>query len=190
MQRTAIIAALGEKTRAIGKGGKLLWHIPEDMRRFKELTMGHPVIMGRKTWESIPEKFRPLPGRANIVVTRQAGYEATGAMVVYSLENARAAAARARGADEIFIVGGGELYREALPIADRLYLTLVGDDAEGDTLFPEYESEFILKNEERREGPPLFRFCIFERNTLFHIDPHAPCRAFNDARGGLRRIRP
>src|SRR3989344_8265108 len=100
----SLIAAIG-KNRELGKGGRLLWHIPEDMRRFKALTLGHPVIMGRKTWESLPQMFRPLPGRTNIVVTRQTGYEASGAIVADSLEAARAAAARAPGADEVFVIG-------------------------------------------------------------------------------------
>src|SRR3989344_734446 len=121
MASIAIIAALGEQTRALGKNNELLWHIPDDLKRFKELTLGHPVIMGRKTWESLPPKFRPLPGRTNIVVTRQAGYVAEGAVVADSLETARVGATRAPGADEMFVIGGGELYREALPFADRLY---------------------------------------------------------------------
>ena len=111
--RLNIIAAIG-KNRELGLHGKLLWHIPEDMRRFKEVTTGHPVIMGRKTWESLPQMYRPLPGRTNIVVTRQVGYKATGAIVADSLKAARIAAARAGGADEIFVIGGGELYRRGI----------------------------------------------------------------------------
>ena len=151
MQRTAIIAAMG-KNRELGLRGKLPWRIPDDMQRFKTLTMGNSVIMGRKTWESIPEKFRPLPGRTNIVITRQTNYEAKGAIVTDSLESARAAAARALGSDEIFVIGGGEIYREALPFTDRLYLTLVDDTTEADTFFPPYEDIFTKKiSEERRE---------------------------------------
>ncbi len=140
----SLIAAIG-KGRELGKNGKLLWHLPDDMRRFKELTTGHPVIMGRKTWESLPERFRPLPGRTNIVVTRQANYEAAGAVVVDSFENARVAAACAKGAGETFVIGGGELYATALPYASRLYLTLVDATAEADTFFPPYEDIFIKK---------------------------------------------
>jgi dihydrofolate reductase len=158
----SIIAAVG-KNRELGKGGKLLWHIPEDMRRFKALTMGHPVIMGRKTWESLPEKFRPLPGRTNIVVTRQVGYAAEGAIVADSFEAARAAAARAQGADEIFVIGGGELYATALPFADRLYLTLVDDMADADTFFPSYERDFTIIKDEAGEGESPYRFQILER---------------------------
>ena len=160
--RLNIIAAIG-KNRELGLHGKLLWHIPEDMRRFKEVTTGHPVIMGRKTWESLPERFRPLPGRTNIVVTRQAGYEAAGATVADSLETARAAAARAAGADEVFVIGGGELYAAALPYASRLYLTLVDDTAEADTFFPLYEQEFKIISNENGAGDPPHRFQILGR---------------------------
>lgn len=163
MRRIAIIAALSLKTRALGKGGRLLWYLPDDMRRFKELTMGHPVIMGRKTWESLPEKFRPLPGRTNIVVTRQTNYKANGATVVDSFENARAAAARAPGSDEIFVIGGGELYAAALPSANRLYLTLVDDDADADIFFPPYEQDFKIISNENATGDPPHHFLTLER---------------------------
>lgn len=150
----SIIVAMG-RTRAIGKDNALLWRIPDDLKRFKALTLGHPVIMGRKTWESLPERFRPLPGRTNIVVTRQDGYDAAGAVVAHSLEEARAAA-RAAGSDEIFIIGGAQLYAEALPTADRLYLTRVEDDTEGDAYFAAYEGEFTKKiSEEAREWEGL-----------------------------------
>lgn len=164
MHHIAIIAAIG-KNKELGKDGKLPWYIPEDMKRFKEITTGHPVIMGRKTWESIPEKFRPLRGRTNIVVTRQVGYEASGATVADSFETARAAAARAADANEIFVIGGGELYREALPFADRLYLTLVDDTVEADTFFPSYEDIFTKKlSEESRESNGLtYRWVEFTK---------------------------
>jgi dihydrofolate reductase len=143
--RISLIAAIGAGNRALGKDGQLLWQIPDDLKRFRELTSGHPVIMGRKTWESLPEKFRPLPGRLNFVVTRQTNYEAEGAEVYGSLQKAiEKASAAAGGADnaEIFIIGGGELYKEALPFADRLYLTLIDEEKEGDTFFPLYETVF------------------------------------------------
>ena len=171
MDRVAIIAAIG-KNRELGLRGKLLWHIPEDMRRFKELTIGHPVIMGRKTWESLPEKFRPLPGRANIVVTRQANYRAAGAIVADSLEVARAAAASASelpkgssapGASEIFVIGGGELYREVLPLANRLYLTLVETTSPADTFFPDYAQDFKIISNEQGAGEPPHRFLTLDR---------------------------
>jgi len=119
--------------------------------------------MGRKTWESLPKKFRPLPGRTNIVVTRQKNYKAEGAMIINSFEAARAAAARVDGADEVFIIGGGELYREALPYADRLYLTLVNGTAEADIFSPLYEPEFKIILDEADAGEPPHRFLTLER---------------------------
>ena len=162
--RLSIVVALG-KSRIIGKDNALLWHIPDDLKRFKALTFGHPVIMGRKTWESLPERFRPLPGRTNIVVTRQGDYDAAGAVAVHSLDEARAAAARAEGAADVFIIGGAQLYSEALPFADRLYLTLIDDTKEGDAYFPEYENEFTKKaSEESYEWQGLrYRWLDLER---------------------------
>ena len=161
--RISAIAAIGNTTRALGKGGGLLWHIPEDMKRFKELTSGRPVIMGRKTWESIPLKFRPLPGRKNIVITRNADFEADGATVSSSIEDAIAKAEQANP-EEIFIIGGAEIYRQALPLADRLYLTLVESDDPGDAFFPEYPE--FKKEIERKEGSSgnlKFSFVTLER---------------------------
>lgn len=164
MARLSIIAAMGNG-RVIGKDNTLLWHIPDDLKRFKALTLGHPVIMGRKTWESLPEKFRPLAGRSNIIVTRQGAYEAAGAMAIHSIEEARAAAARAPGAEEIFVIGGAQLYAEALPFADRLCLTLIDDDRNGDAYFPEYEQQFTKKlSEELHEWNELkYRWIDLER---------------------------
>ena len=165
MPRIAIIAALGANSRAIGRENGLLWHIPEDMKRFKALTTGHPVIMGRKTWESLPEKFRPLPARANIVVTRDLAYEARGASIAGSLEEAIAKAKKEEGAVEIFVIGGGQLYAEALPIADRLYLTLVEDDKEGDVFFPPYADIFtkVIAEESHESGAFRYRWVELER---------------------------
>ena len=160
--RISLIAAVG-RNRELGRAGELLWHIPEDMRRFKALTTGHPVIMGRKTWESLSEKYRPLPGRTNIVVTRQSDYEAPGATVTDSFENARAVAARADSANEIFVIGGGELYAAALPHAARLYLMLVDATADADTFFPVYENDFVTVKDEGGSGEPPHRFKILER---------------------------
>ena len=132
----SLIAAIA-RNRAIGKDGQLLWQLPEDMRHFREITSGKPLIMGRKTWESLPEKFRPLPGRLNIVVSRNPQYHAAGAVLSASLEDALQQAARlVPGAAEVFVIGGAELYRQALPLADRLYLTEIDADFVGDTFFP------------------------------------------------------
>lgn len=133
----SLIAAVA-RNRAIGKDNHLLWHLPEDLRHFREVTRGKPLIMGRKTWESLPEKFRPLPGRLNIVVSRNPRYQASGAVVSASLAEALQHSARlAPEAAEIFVIGGAELYRQALPLADRLYLTEIAEDFSGDTFFPE-----------------------------------------------------
>jgi dihydrofolate reductase len=158
----SLIAAIG-KNRELGFQGQLLWSLPDDLQRFKAITAGHPVIMGRKTWESLPERFRPLPARTNIVVTRQAEYEARGAVVVSSLEEARAAAARAEGAGETFVIGGGELYANALPFTNRLYLTLVDAETEADTFFPPYEQDFKIISDEAGDGEPPHKFLLLER---------------------------
>lgn len=131
----------------IGKDNALPWHLPEDLKHFKALTTGHVVIMGRKTWESLPERFRPLPGRTNVVVTRNAGYVAPGATVVTSLD-----AAKKLGDDRtaLFVIGGAELYAHALPLAQRLELTEIAADIEGDAFFPAFDR--TQWRETRREG--------------------------------------
>lgn len=150
------IVVATNNNRAIGKDNALLWHIPDDLRRFKVLTLGHPVIMGRKTFESIVAVLgKALPGRTNIVVTRDARWNYDGAIVAHSLEEAMA---KAKGIDgeEIFIGGGSQIYEQALPYADRLYLTLIDDEKEGDSFFPEYENEFTKKvSEELHEWEGL-----------------------------------
>jgi dihydrofolate reductase len=133
MPEIIIIAAVA-KNRVIGKDNQLLWNIPEDMAHFKALTQGHAVLMGRKTWESLPERFRPLPGRRNIVITRQADYAAPGAVVASSLEQGIAAA---HGTEKLFIIGGAEIYTQAMMLADTLEITEVGLEPEGDAWFPE-----------------------------------------------------
>ena len=120
----------------IGRDGGLPWRLPTDMKRFKADTMGKPVVMGRRTWESFPR--RPLPGRLNIVVTRDRAFRAEGAVVVHSLEEALARAGDADG-DEICVIGGGQIYRQALPLADRLNGTHVMADVAGDVRFPDID---------------------------------------------------
>lgn len=161
--RISLIAALGHE-RAIGKNNQLLWNLPGDMKRFKELTAGHPVIMGRKTWESLPEKFRPLPGRTNFVVTKSGWYEAEGAQTAFSFPEALSYAKDAPGGEEVFVIGGGELYRAALPFASRLYLTLVDDNTPGDVTFPDY-SDFTteLAREAHEERGIRYEFVTLER---------------------------
>jgi dihydrofolate reductase len=115
----------------IGQDNQLPWRLPADLRHFKQTTMGKPILMGRKTYESIG---RPLPGRTNIVITRDAGYTAEGCVVVHSIEAAMQAAA---SQDEIMVIGGAEFYRQVLPYTDTIYLTRIHEDFEGDTYFPE-----------------------------------------------------
>ena len=122
------------KNRVIGANNAIPWHLPEELKRFKRLTMGHHIIMGRKTWESIG---RLLPGRETVIVTRQAGYQVPGAKIAHSLDEAVAAC----GDDsEIFVIGGAEIYRQALPRAGKLYLTTVDAEVTGDAFMPEFES--------------------------------------------------
>ncbi|MGL4408162.1 MAG: dihydrofolate reductase [Zoogloea sp.] len=130
--RLCLIAACA-RGGVIGINNRLPWHLPEDMKFFRETTRGKPVIMGRKTWESLPEAFRPLPGRLNIVVSRNAAYAAPGATVVNSLDAALAAASEA---SEAFLIGGAELYRQGMALADALLLTEINQDFEGDAFFP------------------------------------------------------
>lgn len=129
-----LIAALA-RNGVIGINNTLPWHLPEDMKHFREATRGKPVIMGRKTWESLPDTFRPLPGRHNIVVSRNPTYQADGATVVSSLTAALDAAVNA---DDAFVIGGAELYRQALPLARRMVLTRIEQDFEGDAHFPSF----------------------------------------------------
>ena len=146
--RIALVVAVS-RNGVIGRNGGLPWHVSSDLKRFKAITMGKPVIMGRRTWESLPR--RPLAGRANIVVTRQEAYDAPGALVAASLKDALA---QAEG-EEICIIGGGELFREALPMADRLYLTEIDLDVPGDTYFPAIDatSWIEISREAHSRGP-------------------------------------
>ncbi len=147
MGNVNIIVAAG-RDGAIGRRGDLIWRIPADLRHFKTLTMGHPIIMGRKTWESLPK--RPLPGRLNIVVTRSEGYEAPGAQVVASPE-AALAVATAQDA-EVFVIGGAQLYDAFMPLADRIYLTEVDDACEdADARLPFPLDGTVWKNEKESE---------------------------------------
>lgn len=132
---TLTILAAVASNGVIGKDNRLPWHLPEDLGRFKALTTGHAVIMGRKTWESLPAKFRPLPQRLNIVVTRDPAFSAPGALVTHSLLEAIAAA----GGAEAFVIGGAEIFIDVLPLADRLELTELDGAYEGDVFFPDFD---------------------------------------------------
>jgi len=141
----AIVAT--DLNNAIGKNNQLLWHLPADMKFFKEKTTGHVVITGRKNYESIPEKYRPLPNRTNIVITRNVNYQAPGAIVVQNLEEA-INKAKQLNTETVFIIGGGEIYKLALPKAEIIYRTLVFGEWEADTFFPEINPDVFQKTEE------------------------------------------
>ncbi len=150
--RIYLVAAVASNG-IIGANGRLPWHFPEELKHFKEVTLGHPVIMGRRTWESLKG---PLPGRKNIVVTRTAGYRAAGATVVDSLEAALAVSA---GAPKAMVIGGQQLFAESLPVAAGLELTEIHRDYAGDTWFPEYDrSKWKEKKREARTAGDGTRF--------------------------------
>lgn len=155
-----MIAAIAEKNRAIGKDNTLLWSIPEDMRRFRTLTTGHAIVMGQRTYESIG---RPLPERTNIVLTQNKTFQAPGCVICYSLEGALSVA-REHEQEEVFIIGGGSVYAQFLPYADRLYLTLVEGEYEADTFFPEYGVfTRTIESESRVADGYRYRFVTFEK---------------------------
>lgn len=143
-----VLVAAVARDGAIGRGNALLWHEPADQKHFRAVTMGAPVVMGRKTWDSLPARFRPLPGRRNIVVTRNAEWRADGAEAAPSLD---AALALVAGAERVCVIGGGELYALALPRADELALTEIDADfADADTHFPPFRDRFVEVARDRR----------------------------------------
>ena len=161
-----LIAAVA-RNGVIGIDNRLPWHLPADLKHFKALTLGHAVIMGRKTWESLPAQFRPLPGRRNIVVSRDAGYRAEGAVVVLSLPAALAAAGEGEGDGEAFLIGGAQLYATALPLADRLQLTEIDASFEGDTCFPTIDPGLwreVARQAQRGDEGFDYAFVTYERN--------------------------
>ena len=135
--RVALVAAVA-RGGVIGRDSGIPWRLPEDMRRFRTLTMGHPVVMGRRTWESLPDPFRPLPGRGNVVVTRNPDWSAQGADRAGSIEEALRLL---EGEATVFVIGGGEIYAAALPSADELLLTEIDAEIEGDTYFPDWDPD-------------------------------------------------
>lgn len=156
-----LIAAIG-KHRELGKGGDLLWRISDDLKRFKELTTGSPIIMGRKTYESIG---KPLPNRTNIIVTRDQEYQTEGCVVVNSVTAAIEAAQNTQ-AEKIFVIGGSEIYAAALPYADTLNLTLIdAEDPDADVFFPEFENEFkeTSRGELREHESVQYQWVTFKR---------------------------
>ena len=177
--RLSMVVAIGSQNRVLGKNNKLLWHIPEDFKRFKELTKGHPVIMGRKTFESIVESLgKPLPGRANIVISRNPDFSpktqnelgskkpASEVFIVSSIEEA-VAKASSLDSEEIFNIGGAQIYELGLPYTDRIYLTIVETEKEGDAFFADY-SEFskIISEEKKSDGNYNYTFYTLEREYI------------------------
>ena len=166
----SLIASVA-RNRVIGSDNQLVWHEPQDQRWFRQQTLGCPVVMGRKTWDSLPQRFQPLPGRPNIVVTRQPGFAAAGAQVAPGLAQAltlaRAAATQC-GAAKMFVIGGGEMYAQALPLADELLLTEIDADLPGTAQFPAWDrSHFIetRRQSQRSTGaaPCDFAFVTYQR---------------------------
>ena len=163
--KLSLVAAVA-RNGVIGRDGGIPWRIPEDMQRFRELTVGHPVVMGRRTWESLPERFRPLPGRRNIVVTRDARWSSEGTDRAGSLEEALELVA---DAERVFVIGGAAVYASALPLADELALTEIDADVEGDTFFPEFEptdfEEVAREPHVAPDGTP-FAFVTYRRRQV------------------------
>ena len=162
---TLSLVAAVSRNGVIGHDNHLLWHLPEDLQHFRRVTLGCPVIMGRKTWDSLPDRFRPLPGRTNIVVTRNAPWQATGARVAGSMAQALALAADAQ---KVFVIGGAELYAAALPLVDELVLTEIDRDFTGDVSFPSWErAQFKeVQRESHHAGEPNdfdYAFVTYQR---------------------------
>jgi len=158
IMKVSLIAAMA-KNRTVGKGNDIPWSIPGEQKMFKEITLGHTVIMGRKTYESIGG---PLPGRTNVVVTRQRDYSAPGCIVANGLDAAIAKAGEAE--DEVFICGGAQVYEQTLPMAQRVYLSTLHRDVEGDAHFPELSpEEFEQVSSEVIDGGEPYTFSVFER---------------------------
>lgn len=161
MAAVSVIVAMA-RNRVIGRDNRLPWHLPADLRRFKALTMGHHIVMGRKTWESIG---RLLPGRTMVIVTRDPDFQVAGATMAASLDEALDVC---RDDPEVFVIGGEQIFRLALPIADRLYLTTIEADIEGDTYLPEFDRglwrTLCRESHATAEGHPVpWTFEILER---------------------------
>ncbi len=160
--RISLIAALA-RNRVIGRDNTLIWHIPADLAHFKKLTHGHPIVMGRRTWDSIG---RALPGRRNIVITRQQAWQADGAEPAASLQEALRMCAEA---PEVFVIGGARVYEAALPLAHRLWLTEIDASPDGDARFPDWPRERFLQVQREHhaaaDGLPAYDFVLYERRA-------------------------
>jgi dihydrofolate reductase len=155
--------------RVIGADGTMPWHLPEDLAHFRELTLGHPVIMGRRTWDSFPERYRPLPGRTNIVVSRRQqtadAMREAGAVVVPGFQEALAAATESDGLDLVWVIGGATLYEQALDVASLAEITVIETDVPGDTYAPELDGRWERTALDQHEG---YRFERWERDRGEH----------------------
>lgn len=153
-----------DQNRLIGSQGTLPWHLPADLKYFKEVTMGHPIVMGRKTWESLPKGA--LPGRRNIVISSNPDYQAPGAEVIANPESLAALV----GEEEVFIIGGGSIFKQLMPLADRLYITEIDAEFTGDTYFPDIDlDEWKLiscrEGEVNEKNPYSHRYLVYERKA-------------------------
>lgn len=161
--RIVLVAAVA-RNGVIGSGNALVWHLPEDQKHFRRLTMGAPVVMGRKTWNSLPERFRPLPGRRNIVLTRSPGWSAPGAETAASLDDALQLAGEV---PQVFVIGGAQVYADAIDRADALVLTEIHRDFVGDTCFPPLPATFVESaRDTHRALPPNdfdYAFVTYQR---------------------------
>lgn len=158
--KISLISAIAEN-RAIGKDNRLLWHIPEDMKHFRETTSGHAVIMGQKTYESLG---RPLPNRINIIVTFDKGFKAEGCVVLHSLDDAFEYVEK-QDEEEVFVIGGGSIYKQTIDRADRLYLTLVKGEFDGDVFFPDYSAfTKIIDRRDSQDNNHEYSFLVLEKN--------------------------
>ena len=165
--RYSLIVAMAEN-RVIGKDNGLPWHLPEDLKRFKRITMGKPLLMGRKTFQSLG---KPLPGRPHVVVTRDPGFQYPGVIVAHSLGRGlelAAQLAKESGCEEVMIIGGAEIYRQAIGLMDRMYITMVDGNFEGDAYFPEFPPEhwrrLSCEQYPAENGNPGYCFLVFERD--------------------------
>ena len=146
----------------IGKNNAMPWHLPEDLAHFKQLTLGSPVIMGRKTWDSIPTKFRPLPGRTNVVITRQSNWHAVGAQTAGSLDDALALC---QASNEVWVIGGAQIYAQAEPLASRIEVTHIDKDFEGDAFAPTLGTQWVAGHSEAHVSSTglAFRFITYTK---------------------------
>lgn len=166
----SMIAAIATN-RVIGKDNDLVWRLPDDMKYFMQTTQNHFVIMGRKNYESIPPKFRPLPNRVNIIVTKQNDYQAPDCIITNTIEDALEYA-REHEQEEVFVIGGGQIYKQSLPLAHRLYITEVQEYFEGDTYFPEIDhrlwEEISRKHHDKDDKHKHeFDFVIYDRKPTY-----------------------